>query len=266
MNVKKPFKSYRGDGKFAYACYSLSDSEYVFPLLLKLNNDRYRIRYDEGVQEEIQVDALRRHNIRNCEVFLAFISENALLSPYFLNQIEKAKEFDVNIYVIYLDGNETVTKASKFFDARVKSVRVDECNDEVMYEILAQLLTECREPESVGERVYTYDELLDEVYPDQENMSRDTFDTMVQSDNEKIEASAASASDAAKSAKRQKRKKNVASFVNALLVLAVMLAIAFVIYYFFGDQIRALLFPEEEIYYTSVINHILNIDFLQIKY
>lgn len=259
MNVKKPFKSYKGDGKFAYACYSLSDSEYVFPLLLKLNNDRYRIRYDEGVQDEIQVDALRRHNIRNCEVFLAFMSEKALLSPYFLNQIEKAKEFNADIYIVYLDGNETVTKASKFFDTRVKSVRVDECNDDVLYDIISQLLTECREPETVGERVYTYEELLDEVYPDEENKSRDTFDTVVQSDISKMEASAASAAEAAKSAKRQKRKKNGASFVNAVLVLGVMLAIAFAIYYFFGDQIKAVLMPEEEIYYRAVVNNIGNI-------
>ncbi|MGN0473663.1 MAG: hypothetical protein ACI4IJ_01105 [Acutalibacteraceae bacterium] len=266
MNVKKPFKSYRGDGKFAYACYSLSDSEYVFPLLLKLNNDRYRIRYDEGVQDDIEVDALRRHNIRNCEIFLAFISQKALLSTYFLNQIEKAKEYNVNIYVVYLDGNETVSQASKFFDEGVKSVRVDECDDDLLYGILTQLLTECREPESVKERVYTYDELLDEVYPDQENMSRDTFDTVVQSDSEKIEASAASAEDAAKMARLQRHQKNVASFVNALLVLAVMLAIAFVIYYFFGNQIKELLFPEEEIYYTSTIKNILNIDFSKLPY
>lgn len=265
MNVKKPFKSYKGDGKFAYACYSLSDSEFVFPLLLKLNNDRYRIRYDEGVQDEIEVDALRKHNIRNCDVFLAFISEKALLSPYFLNQIEKAKEFNDDIYVIYLDGNDTVNTASKFFDDRVKSVRVDECSNEMLYDIISQLLIECREPETIQERVYTYDELLDEVYPDQENLSRDTFDTTVQSDDSKIEASAASAAEAAQKAKKQKRKKTGASFINAVLVVGVMLAIAFAIYYFFGEQIRAVLYPDEVVNYIPVLTNIGNAIFSLIK-
>lgn len=253
MNIKKPFKSYKGDGKFAYACYALADSDYVFPLLLKLNNERYRIRYDEGVQDEIQVDALRKHNIRNCEVFLAFISKQALISQYFLNQIEKAKEFNVNVYVIYLDGNETVEQASKFFDTRVRSIRVDECTDDVLHDILSQLLTDCQEPETVKERVYTYDELLDEVYPDQENKSRDTFETTVQQDNDKIQASASVAADAALKAKKQKRKKNGTAFFNAILVVGIMLAIAFGIYCLFGDQINELLNPDEVIYYAPVI-------------
>lgn len=259
MNVKKPFKSYKGDGKFAYACYSLSDSEFVFPLLLKLNNDRYRIRYDEGVQDEVEVDALRKHNIRNCEVFLAFISEKALLSPYFLNQIEKAKEFNDNIYVVYLGGNEAVNTASKFFDESVKSVRIDECTDDVLYDILSQLLLECREPETIKERVYTYDELLDEVYPGQENLSRGTFDTTVQGDTDKIEESASAAAEAARRARRQKRKKNSASFLNAILVVSVMAAIAFAIYYFFGEQIRAFLYPDEVVNYIPALTNICNV-------
>lgn len=253
MNIKKPFKSYKGDGKFAYACYALADSDYVFPLLLNLNKERYRIRYDEGVQDEIQVDALRKHNIRNCEIFIAFISKQALISQYFLNQIEKANEFNANIYVVYLDGTETVEQASKFFDSRVRSIKIDECTDDVLHDILCQLLTDCQEPETVKERVYTYEELLDEVYPGQENKSRNTFDATVQQDNEKIQASAAVAADAAVKAKKQKRKKNGTAFFNAILVVGVILAIAFGIYCLFGEQLNEMLNPDDVIYYSPVI-------------
>ena len=95
MNIlKKPIKSFKGDGKFVYACYSLEDSEVVFPILVKLDQNRYRIRYDECNQEEVKVDALRKHNIKNCEVFLAFLSQKALQSPYVVNQLEMAQSFD----------------------------------------------------------------------------------------------------------------------------------------------------------------------------
>lgn len=253
MNVKKPFKSYKGDGKFAYACYVLDDSDFVFPFLLKLHNERYRIRYDEGVQDEIEVDALRKHNIRNCDVCLVFISENALSSQYFLNQLEVAQRFNADMYVIYLGSAATVEKSSKFFDSRVKSIRMDECSEDTMFDVVCQLLAPCQEPEDEIERVYTYDELLDEVYPNEENKNKEVYDTVVQQDSAKIEAAAASAVDASKVAKVQKRKKNGMAFLNAVIVVGVMIAIAFCLYIFFGDQIRATLYPDEVVNFIPIL-------------
>lgn len=256
MNVKKPFKSYKGDGKFAYACYALDDSDFVFPFLLKLHNQRYRIRYDEGVQDEVEVDALRKHNIRHCDVCIVFMSEKALLSQYFLNQIEIAQRFDVNIYIVYIDGAATVEKGSKFFDARVRNIRADECSENTMFDVVCQLLEPCQEPEDEKERVYTYDELLDEVYPNVENKSREAFEAVAQHDSTKIQESAASAVDAAKAAKAQKLKKNGLAFLNAVLVVGVMIVVAICLYFFFGDQIRAFLYPDEVVNFVPVFDNI----------
>ena len=243
--IKKPFKSFRGDGKFVYACYSLDDSETVFPILTELDRRRYRIRYDECNQEEIQVDALRKHNIKNCEVFLAFLSQKALLSPYVLNQLEMAQSFESNFYLVYLDGQETVNQASHMFGTEVKGIRLDESDNETVLEILEQLLTECREPERIEERVFTYEELLDEVYPDQENANKESYTNHTDQDNEIIKKSAASATKASAIAKTQKRQKNGRSFLNAVLVVGVMAVIAFLIYLFFGDQLNEILHPDE---------------------
>lgn len=259
MNVKKPFKSYKGDGKFAYACYVLDDSEFVFPFLLKLNDKRYRIRYDEGVQDEVEVDALRKHNIRNCETFIAFMSAKAIASQYFLNQIEIAQRFNVNIYVIYIDGASTVEQGSKFFDARVGSIRADECSEDTMFDIVCQLLLSCQEHEDEIKRVYTYDELLDEVYPNEENKSKEAFNPVSQEDSKKIEVSAASAVDASKLAKKQKRKKNGLAFLNAVLVVGVMVVIAICLFIFFGDQIMAFLYPDEVVNFVPVFANIKNV-------
>ena len=98
--IKKPIKSFKGDGKFVYVCYSLEDSEIVFPILTKLDKRRFRIRYDECNQEEITVNALRKHNIKNCEVFLAFLSKKALESPYVVNQLEMAQSFESNMFLV----------------------------------------------------------------------------------------------------------------------------------------------------------------------
>lgn len=252
MNVKKPFKSYKGDGKFAYACYVLDDSDFVFPVLLKLHNQRYRIRYDEGVQDEVEVDALRKHNIRHCDVCIVFMSGNALRSQYFLNQIEIAQKFNVNMYVVYVDGAATVESGSKFFDARVKSIRADECSEDTMLDVMCQLLMPCQAPEDTKAHVYTYDELLDEVYPNEENKSREAFETVAQHDSAQIQKSAASAVDAAKAAKAQKRKKNSLAFLNAVVVVGVMIVIAICLYFFFGDQIRAFLYPDEVVNFIPV--------------
>ena len=245
LNIKVPIKSYKGDGKFAYACYSIKDSEVVFPFLKRLDQERYRIRYDEGNQEDDNIDALRRHNIKKCEMFLIFMSENFLLSTYCLNQLEMAKQFGVKMYMIFVDHGESVDQASKLFAERVNSIRTDECSEDVVLDVMNQLLADCQEPPAADEHIYTYEELLDEVYPDQQNESSGLFEATVSQDSEKIQKSAASASKAAKAAITQKREKKSKEFFNAVLVVGVMVVIALLIYFFFGDQINEVLHPEE---------------------
>ncbi len=245
MNIKKPFKSFRGDGKFAYVCYSLEDSEAVFPLLTKLVNSRYRIRYDECNQEDAKVDAYRKHNIKNCEVLLAFLSQKALQSPYVMNQLEMVQTFESNLYVVYLDGQETVDQVNRMFGTEVKGIRISESDEETILDVMSQLLKDCQEPERIEERVLTYDELLDEVYPDQENSNKESFVNTTDHDNDHIKKAAASAVKASKTAKTQKLQKHGRSFINAVLVVGAMLAIAFLIYVFFGDQLNEILHPDE---------------------
>lgn len=248
--IKKPFKSYKGDGKFAYACYSLEDMDFVFPFLLKLNDNRYRIRYDEGVQDEVEVDALRKHNIKNCEVLLVFMSQKALSSIYFMKQLEMAQKLEITPYIIYLDHETTFAQGAQLFGEDVKGIRVDESDEETLMEVIEQLLVDCQEPEKVEERVYTYDELLDEVYPDQVNASKDTFVAATTQDSEKIKKSAAASASSAKIAKKEKRSQTGKSLFNAILVVGVLIGIAVLLYLFFGDQINEVLHPEEVVNYA----------------
>lgn len=245
--VKKPIKSFKGDGKFVYVCYSLEDSETVFPILIDLEKKRYRVRYDECNQEEEKVDALRKHNIKNCEVFLAFLSQKALQSPYVVNQLQMAQSFEDNIFLVYLDGQETSNQAANIFGSDVKGIRFDITDSDSMSDVLNQLLKDCQEPEKIEERVFTYEELLDEVYPDQENANKEAFINNTEQDNEKIKKSAATATKASAIAKKQKRQKNGRSFINAVLVVGVMALIAAIIYFLFGDQIAEMLSEDNKV-------------------
>lgn len=250
--IKKPFKSYKGDGKFAYACYSIEDHEIVFPFLKQLVDERYRIRYDEGEQEEGVVDALRKHNIKRCEVFMACMSQHFLESPYCLAQLELAKASEDNIYVVYVDGGRTVDQVNKLFPEGVNSITLSECDEDVMLDIMNQLLKDCQDPPKVEDHVYTYEELLDEVYPGQENQGEEIFEATVNQDSEKIEKAAASASSSAKKAMTQKRQRRGRELLNAIVVVGVMALIALVLYFLFGDQIQQALHPDEVVNFAPV--------------
>ena len=127
----------------------------------------------------------------------------------------------------------------------MNGIRTDECSEDVIMDVMEQLLENCREPEKVEERVYTYDELLDEVYPEQKNESSGVFEATVSQDAAKIEKAAASAATASKKAITQKRQKNGKEFINAVVVVAVMIALAILLYFLFGDQINEALNPDE---------------------
>ena len=248
MNIiKKPIKSFKGDGKFVYVCYSLEDSEVVFPILIKLDENRCRVRYDECNQDEVKIEGLRKHNIKNCEVFLAFLSQKALQSLYVVNQLETAQTLGANVFVVSLDGLETADSASHMFGEGSKGIRLDETDENSFMEVMDQLLKDCQEPEKIEERVFSYEELLDEVYPDQENANKEAFINNTDTDNEKIKKAAASATKASSIAKKQKRQKNGRSFFNALLVVGAMALIAFLIYLFFGEQISEMLSEDNQV-------------------
>ncbi|MBQ1733444.1 MAG: TIR domain-containing protein, partial [Lachnospiraceae bacterium] len=184
MNIiKKPIKSFKGDGKFVYVCYSLEDSEVVFPILIKLDENRCRVRYDECNQDEVKIEGLRKHNIKNCEVFLAFLSQKALQSLYVVNQLETAQTLGANVFVVSLDGQETADSASHMFGEGSKGIRLDETDENSFMEVMDQLLKDCQEPEKIEERVFSYEELLDEVYPDQENANKEAFINNTDTDN-----------------------------------------------------------------------------------
>ena len=167
-----------------------------------------------------------------------------------------AQSFGSNVYVVSIDGKETVEQATRMFGEDTKSINLQESEEETVIEVLEQLLNECQEPEEIEERVLTYDELLDEVYPDQENANKEIFINNTDQENETIKKSAASAAKASKTAKTQRRQKNGRSFLNALLVVGAMIAIAFIIYLFFGDQLNEILHPDEVVNFIPAASDI----------
>ena len=72
--------AYMGDQPYIFVSYSHKDCERVWPIILKLQAEGFRIWYDDGISPGTEWDANIATHIRKCAFFAAFISRNYLES------------------------------------------------------------------------------------------------------------------------------------------------------------------------------------------
>ena len=68
--------AYMGDQPYIFVSYSHKDCERVWPIILKLQDEGFRIWYDDGISPGTEWDAHIATHIRKCDFFAAFISRN----------------------------------------------------------------------------------------------------------------------------------------------------------------------------------------------
>lgn len=72
--------AYMGEEPYIFVSYSHKDSERVWPIIARLQADRFRVWYDDGINPGTEWDSNIASHIKNCSFFLVFISENYLAS------------------------------------------------------------------------------------------------------------------------------------------------------------------------------------------
>lgn len=100
--MKPPFEAYKGSKPYIFVSYSHSDMREVFGIIRKLNDGRFRIWYDEGIEPGVEWPEVVGRAILRSRQFMVFMSPTAGGSRNVRNEINLAHAEGKNVLVIFL--------------------------------------------------------------------------------------------------------------------------------------------------------------------
>jgi hypothetical protein len=100
---KVPFDAYKGTKPYIFISYSHKNMREVFGIIRKLNESRYRIWYDEGIEPGNEWPEVVGKALLGSTQFLVFMSRSAANSRNVRNEINLAFSEGKNIIVVYLE-------------------------------------------------------------------------------------------------------------------------------------------------------------------
>ena len=101
-SVKPPFESYKGSKPYIFTSYSHGDMRAVFSIIRKLNDSRFRVWYDEGIEPGVEWPEVVGKAILHSRQFLVFMSPSAAGSRNVRNEINLAHAEGRKIIAVFL--------------------------------------------------------------------------------------------------------------------------------------------------------------------
>ncbi len=99
--MKCSVSAYDGDEAYIFLSYCHKDKQIVYPLIEQMANDGYRIWYDDGLQGGDDWPNVIAQKLKNCAVFLPFITQNAVDSHNCRNEITFALNNQKSVLAVY---------------------------------------------------------------------------------------------------------------------------------------------------------------------
>lgn len=100
------FDAYVGEEPYIFVSYAHIDSKNVIQIISELYREKYRIWYDEGIPLMEDYTETLVDRISNCEVFLIFLTQNSMESPYVQQEIYWAYNTGKKILGIILEETD----------------------------------------------------------------------------------------------------------------------------------------------------------------
>ncbi|MCK4924901.1 MAG: toll/interleukin-1 receptor domain-containing protein [Spirochaetes bacterium] len=138
-SANPPFEAYKGIRPYMFSSYAHKDMEIVFKVLKKLNKNRYRIWYDEGIEPGNEWPEVVGNAVINCAQFIAFMSPAAADSRNVRNEVNLAFNDDKEIIVVYL-RKTNLSSGMRLQIGTVQFINHYELTERGFYEKLTKVL------------------------------------------------------------------------------------------------------------------------------
>ncbi len=94
---------YKGYDPYIFISYAHKDSETVMPLIHGLENNHFRLWYDNGIEAGSEWPEFIAEKLMNSKVVIAFISANSIASHNCRREINFAIDEKIELLVVYLE-------------------------------------------------------------------------------------------------------------------------------------------------------------------
>lgn len=101
--MKCSFTPYEGNDPYIFVSYSHKDSDKVFPVLEQLNNQGFRVWYDEGIEWGSEWPESIGAHLHNSAVCMFFHSEDSVKSRNCRQELYYANQEEKNLFSVYLE-------------------------------------------------------------------------------------------------------------------------------------------------------------------
>jgi len=110
--------SYSGDKPYIFISYAHKDSGIVVPLVQAMQNSGYRVWFDMGIEVGTEWSNDIAAHLRDCALFVAFISKNSVGSENCLDEIAYAKSHQKPALMIFLEEDVVLPEGTEMQTAR----------------------------------------------------------------------------------------------------------------------------------------------------
>ncbi len=110
--------AYSGNEPYIFISYSHKDSSIVLPAIEAMQQQGYRIWFDRGIEAGTEWSNNIAAHLRDCAVFVAFVSKNSVKSENCLDEIAYAKSHGKPSLLIFLEENVTLPEGTEMQTAR----------------------------------------------------------------------------------------------------------------------------------------------------
>ncbi len=118
----KSVEPYNGDKPFIFVSYAHKDSDLVWPVINRMIEDGYRVWYDDGIDPGTEWDEFIASRIRKCGYFLAFISENYIVSDNCKDELNYARDKVSDRLLVYLDDDVSLPDGMEMRLGRIQAI------------------------------------------------------------------------------------------------------------------------------------------------
>ena len=140
--------AYEGNEPFLFVSYSHKDAAKVSPIVNKLQSEKYRLWYDEGIEAGSEWAANIAEHIKRSSCVIVFMSKNYVESDNCIDELEHAKNLKKATVIIYIEEVNNMPEWISMRHSRTQAVMRYQYEDEdAFYKRLfsAKILHKCND-------------------------------------------------------------------------------------------------------------------------